>query len=72
MQEAAGKKMTPCQRSHSDPRIGAGSKWTAREPVLGWRHFVVTERRKTDASMYAYLIATCDTEVGIWVSPATP
>jgi hypothetical protein len=28
----------------------------------------VTEKRKTDDSVYAYLIATCDTNVGIWAS----
>lgn len=44
------------------------SKWTAREAVLGWRHFTVTERRKSRSAEYALLVATCDSQAQIWIN----
>ena len=44
-----------------------GTKWTARDKVLGWRHFTVTEKRKTSTADYALLVATCDGSAMLWV-----
>ena len=50
-------------------KIGpAESKWTAREPTLGWRHFTVIDRKTTDVATYALLEATCEPEATLWVS----
>ncbi|BDA50957.1 hypothetical protein COCOBI_17-1760 [Coccomyxa sp. Obi] len=36
-----------------------GSKWTAMERTLGWRHFQVTAKRKTAGETYVCLVSTC-------------
>lgn len=47
--------------------VAAGSKWTARETTLGWRHFSVIDRRTTDLGTYALMEATCESDVTLWV-----
>lgn len=47
-----------------------GSKWTAMQRTLGWRHFRCTQKRKTGGQTYALLVATCDE--GTQVRPCEP
>ena len=54
-----------CLQQCADPNTG--TKWTARDKVLGWRHFTVTEKRKTSTADYALLVATCDGSAMLWV-----
>ena len=44
-----------------------GSKWTARQTVLGWRHFEVKERKSTSYGVYALLMSTVDPTAELWV-----
>uniref|UniRef100_A0A6T9Z5G4 Uncharacterized protein n=1 Tax=Cyanoptyche gloeocystis TaxID=77922 RepID=A0A6T9Z5G4_9EUKA len=51
-----------------------GSKWTAQEPTLGWRHFQVTKVEVQKAGKknlsFAELESTCDPDVRMWVTAA--
>lgn len=72
-------------RKNPLPKNLVGTKWTAagREPVLGWRHFVVEEARKsgqavagasssaptpTPTTTFVRLRASCDPTARLWVS----
>lgn len=44
------------------------SKWTAVERTLGWRHFIVTQKRKQAQNTFVLLVATCDPAVQLWVN----
>lgn len=46
----------------------AGSKWTALQRTLGWRHFRATEKTKRGKHVYALMMATCDPAACLWVS----
>ncbi|WP_416666753.1 TIGR02450 family Trp-rich protein [Egbenema bharatensis] len=45
-----------------------GSKWTAQQPVLGWRHFQVVSRKNQGQWVFAELVAACDPAVRFWVN----
>ena len=45
-----------------------GSKWTARQKTLGWRHFQVVNRKNQGGLVFAELVAACDSEVRFWIN----
>jgi len=45
-----------------------GSKWTAQQPTLGWRHFQVVDRKNQGKWVFAELVATCDASVRLWIN----
>lgn len=45
-----------------------GSKWTAREATLGWRHFRVINRQQQGNQVFAELVAACDPTVKLWIN----
>ncbi|MGF1522482.1 MAG: TIGR02450 family Trp-rich protein [Leptolyngbyaceae cyanobacterium] len=45
-----------------------GSKWTARQETLGWRHFQVVNRKNQGELVFAELVAACDPEVRFWIN----
>lgn len=45
-----------------------GSKWTAQEKVMGWRHFQVTNRKNQGPLVFAELVAACDPGVRLWIN----
>ncbi len=45
-----------------------GSKWTAQQKTMGWRHFQVTNRKNQGAWVFAELVASCDDEVRFWLN----
>lgn len=45
-----------------------GSKWTARQPTLGWRHFQVKNRKNEGRWVFAELVAACDSTVRLWLN----
>jgi tryptophan-rich hypothetical protein len=45
-----------------------GSKWTACEQVLGWRHFQVVNRKNQGALVFAEIVAACDPGVRLWLN----
>ncbi|NER81851.1 MAG: TIGR02450 family Trp-rich protein [Leptolyngbya sp. SIO1D8] len=45
-----------------------GSKWTARQKTLGWRHFQVVNRKNEGNLVFAELVAACDGEVRFWIN----
>jgi tryptophan-rich hypothetical protein len=48
-----------------------GSKWTARQKILGWRHFQVVNRQNQGPLVFAEMVAACDPEVRLWVNAKT-
>ncbi|PZO59310.1 MAG: TIGR02450 family Trp-rich protein [Phormidesmis priestleyi] len=48
-----------------------GSKWTAQQKTLGWRHFQVVNRKKQGKWVFAELVATCDPNVRFWLNAKT-
>ncbi len=45
-----------------------GSKWTARQPTAGWRHFQVANRKQQGKWVFAELVAACNPTVRLWVN----
>ena len=45
-----------------------GSKWTAREKILGWRHFQVANRKNDKQWVFAEMVASCDLKVRFWIN----
>jgi len=45
-----------------------GSKWTAREPTFGWRHFQVVNRHHQGSIIFAEMMAACEPSVRFWVN----
>mgnify|MGYP005849168863 CR=1 FL=1 len=45
-----------------------GSKWTAQQAVMGWRHFQVVNRKNEGKWVFAELVAACDPEVRFWLN----
>jgi tryptophan-rich hypothetical protein len=55
------------QRKQKFPHL-IGSKWTAQQAVLGWRHFQVVNRKNQNQWVFAELVAACDPTVRMWVN----
>ena len=45
-----------------------GSKWTAQQTTLGWRHFQVVNRKNQGVWVFAEMEAACDPSVRFWVN----
>lgn len=45
-----------------------GSRWTAQQPMLGWRHFQVISRKNQGKWVFAELAAVCDLQVRFWLN----
>lgn len=45
-----------------------GSKWTAHQKTLGWRHFQVVNRKNEGGLVFAELVAACDSKVRFWIN----
>ncbi|TVQ62311.1 MAG: TIGR02450 family Trp-rich protein [Spirulina sp. DLM2.Bin59] len=45
-----------------------GSKWTAQQKTLGWRHFHVKNRKNEGKWVFAELVSSCDPTVCLWVN----
>ncbi|MBE9075940.1 TIGR02450 family Trp-rich protein [Romeria aff. gracilis LEGE 07310] len=45
-----------------------GSKWTAQQTTLGWRHFQVVNRKNQGKWVFAELVAACDPQVRFWLN----
>jgi len=45
-----------------------GSKWTAQQKTMGWRHFHVVNRKNQDPWVFAELVAACDPTVRFWLN----
>ncbi|WP_038027395.1 TIGR02450 family Trp-rich protein [Synechococcus sp. PCC 7336] len=45
-----------------------GSKWTAVEPVMGWRHFQVRDRQERQGTTFAHLQSVCDDSASLWLN----
>ena len=45
-----------------------GSRWTAKHPSWGWRHFQVVNRCHQGQWIFAELVACCDPTVRFWVN----
>jgi tryptophan-rich hypothetical protein len=48
-----------------------GSKWTAKEPTFGWRHFEVVSRKNEGGLVFAELVSSCDPTVRFWLNAKT-
>lgn len=45
-----------------------GSKWTAQQKMLGWRHFQVINRAQKGKWVFAEIVAACDGSVRLWLN----
>lgn len=45
-----------------------GSKWTAQQRTMGWRHFQVKNRKNEGKLIFAELVASCDPAVRFWIN----
>jgi tryptophan-rich hypothetical protein len=45
-----------------------GSKWTAQQKIMGWRHFQVLNRKTEGKWTFAELVAACDGTVRFWIN----
>ena len=45
-----------------------GSKWTAQQRTMGWRHFQVMNRKNQGKLIFAELVASCDPDVRFWIN----
>ncbi|DBA84815.1 TPA: hypothetical protein ACH3X1_005848 [Trebouxia sp. C0004] len=45
-----------------------GSKWTALQRTVGWRHFRATQKMKAGKQTYALMMATCDNSACMWIN----
>lgn len=45
-----------------------GSKWTAQQTILGWRHFQVVTRKQQEQWVFAEMVAACDPTVRFWIN----
>lgn len=45
-----------------------GSKWTACQKTLGWRHFQVINRKNQGSWVFAEMVASCDPEARFWIN----
>jgi len=44
-----------------------GSKWTAQQTLLGWRHFQVINRQRAGRCVFAELVSACDRQARLWI-----
>lgn len=58
------------QKKQKFPHL-LGSKWTAQQKTLGWRHFRVINRKNQGKWVFAELVAACDETVHLWVNAKT-
>ena len=70
-QQMNNTKVQSAPRKSSEPplcnNMPAGSKWTALQRTIGWRHFRATQKMKAGKNVYALMMATCDSSACIWV-----
>lgn len=45
-----------------------GSKWTACAKIEGWRHFEVVNRKNERKWVFAEIVASCDSNVRLWIN----
>jgi tryptophan-rich hypothetical protein len=45
-----------------------GSKWTACQRTLGWRHFQVINRKNEGEWVFAEMVASCDSDARFWIN----
>ncbi|CAL5228478.1 g11620 [Coccomyxa viridis] len=45
-----------------------GSKWTAMQRTLGWRHFHVTDKRKAAGETFICMVSTCNNDTKMWLN----
>jgi len=45
-----------------------GSKWTAHQSMMGWRHFQVVNRKNQGMWVFAEMVAACDPAVRFWLN----
>lgn len=45
-----------------------GSKWTAQQKLMGWRHFQVVNRKNEGKWVFAEIVAACDPNVRFWLN----
>jgi tryptophan-rich hypothetical protein len=45
-----------------------GSKWTACQRTLGWRHFQVINRKNEGEWVFAEMVASCDPHARFWIN----
>lgn len=45
-----------------------GSKWTAQQTTMGWRHFQVVNRKNQGKWVFAEMVAACDPQVRFWLN----
>ena len=48
--------------------VPAGSKWTAMQRTLGWRHFHVTDKRKAAGETFICMVSTCNNDTKMWLN----
>jgi tryptophan-rich hypothetical protein len=74
--ECSGTGRLPIGGYHARNPVTAarvvGSKWTAMERTLGWRHYRATQKRQQgEGGWFVELVATCDDTVKLWVNIKT-
>ncbi len=63
-----GLRISVVRRKAKFPHL-LGSRWTAIQPLLGWRHFQVRTRHDQKGGVvFAELEAVCDVTVRVWVN----
>jgi len=55
-------------RNHVSAQRIVSSKWTAMERTLGWRHFLVGQKRKERKDTFVLMISACDQNTQLWVN----
>mmetsp|Transcript_35785 Transcript_35785/g.113041 ORF Transcript_35785/g.113041 Transcript_35785/m.113041 type:complete len:240 (+) Transcript_35785:115-834(+) len=58
------------KKNRVDMKRVEGSKWTARERTLGWRHFEVRGKKKVGKVVFVEVVSTCDPDKRLWISTA--
>jgi tryptophan-rich hypothetical protein len=57
----------PKKQKQKFPHL-VGSKWTAQQTLMGWRHFQVMNRKNEGQWVFAELVAACDPSVRFWIN----
>jgi len=50
--------------------LNIGGKWTTTEPTLGWIHFRIIRRFRTDGELWVELAAACDVQASFTLAAA--
>lgn len=45
-----------------------GSKWTAMQRTLGWRHFHIIDKRKAAGETFVCMVSTCNNDTKMWLN----